>query len=80
MPEPRFIWVKDPDTRHEFDLPEGHHLIRKGLVTPVKGNRFPPSPIARRPKHHITKSARHPAGSVGGQPAAQDATDERTES
>lgn len=53
-----FIRVRDPETRHEFDLPEGHRLIRLGLVDPVKGKAYPPSPRPRRAKHHLSLADR----------------------
>ena len=49
---PTFIWVKDPDTKHEFDVLETSPLLRKELVVPVKPVRFPPSPVPRRTKYH----------------------------
>lgn len=53
-----FVRVRDPQTRHEFDLPEGHRLLRLGLVVRVKPRRYPPSSRARRPKHHVNLSGR----------------------
>lgn len=48
----RTVWVrvKDRDTKHEFDVPEGDKRIG-ALFDPVK--RYKPSPIARPPKHHM---------------------------
>ena len=48
-----FIRVRDKETRHEFDLPEGHHLIRSGLVEPTKRKGFPPSPVVRPARHFV---------------------------
>ena len=70
-----YIRVQDPDTRHEFDLAEDHPLIRDGLVKPVKSDRYPPSEVARPPKHHIPKApALKP---VQAAPEAPDATEEK---
>ena len=52
-----YVRVKDPTTRHEFDLPEQHPHIRKGLVEVVKPKQYPPSPLMRRPKHHTRLAA-----------------------
>ena len=59
-----FVRVKDPDTGHEFDLPEGHRLIRLDLVRPVKSKRYPPSARPRAAKHHLNFTGRP----VGDQP------------
>lgn len=48
-----YIRVKDPDTGHEFDVPEGSALLAKGLVSPVKEKRYPAAEQPRRPKHHL---------------------------
>ncbi len=53
-----YIRVKDPTTGHEYDLPEGSALIAKGLVEPVKGDRYPPAEQPRRPKYHTTLAGR----------------------
>lgn len=50
---PTYVRVKDPSTRHEFDMPDGHPHIAKGLVEVVKPKLYPPSPLPRRPKHHL---------------------------
>jgi hypothetical protein len=58
MPPTRlFIRVKDRETGHEFDMPETHPHITKGLVERVKPKLYPPSPLARRPKHHLDLAA-----------------------
>lgn len=49
---PTYIWVKDKETGHEFDVPESSHLLRKELVVPVKPKIRPPSPYPRPQKHH----------------------------
>lgn len=48
-----YIRVKDPSTKHEFDLPEEHSWIASGEVTPVKSDRYPPSPQERPAKFHL---------------------------
>ena len=48
-----YVRVRDPQTRHEFDMPETHPHIAKGLVEHVKPKLYPPSPLMRRPKHHL---------------------------
>lgn len=50
---PRYVRVKDPETKHEFDISEGHRLLRLGLVTRIKSDRYPPWHTQRRPKHHL---------------------------
>ncbi len=62
-----FIRVKDPDTGHEFDLPEQHPWITSGEVKPLNSDRWPPSEAARPPKHHVKPAsirAPKPAASV----------------
>lgn len=59
-----WIRVKDPQTGHEFDVQEDSILLRQGLVTPVKGTRYPPRKTPRAPKHHLNLApprARRPA-------------------
>lgn len=53
-----FIRVKDPSTGHEFDVHEDSILLRRGLVQHVKPRLYPPSAVARPPKHHTTLSGR----------------------
>ena len=75
-----YIRVKDPSTGHEFDVPERSSLLRRGLVRPIKGDRYPPSHYPRRAKHHIDlpavrRGAEENQGSEApsaGQSAAQD--------
>jgi hypothetical protein len=52
-----FVRVQDPDTRHEFDLPETHPFIASGLVRRVKVDRYPPSPVIRPPKYYMDLAA-----------------------
>lgn len=52
-----FIRVKDPDTRHEFDVDEDSVLLRRGLVEHVKPKLYPPARYPRRPKYHLNLAA-----------------------
>lgn len=52
-----YIRVKDPSTKHEFDLPEEHPWITSGEVTPVKSDRFPPSAQERPAKFYLNPPA-----------------------
>lgn len=52
-----FVRVRDKETRHEFDLPEGHAWITRGLVEQVKPKQYPPAHVMRRPKHHLNLAA-----------------------
>jgi hypothetical protein len=47
-----FVRVRDRDTKHEYDLPENDRRIGVS-VDLVKAKRYPPSPVQRRPKHHL---------------------------
>ena len=49
-----FIWVKDKDSGHEFDVQEDDWRIEDGSLIPVKSDRFPLSPVARLPKFNIS--------------------------
>lgn len=76
-----YVRVKDPSTGHEFDVPETSSLLRRGLVRRVKPDRYPPSPLPRPAKHHISlpavrRVAEESQGSeaTAGQSAAQDTT------
>lgn len=53
----RYIRVKDPDTGHEYDVPDNSILLAKSLVRRVKAERYPPSEYPRRTKHHKRLSA-----------------------
>lgn len=63
MPRIVYVRVKDPATRHEFDVRDDSILLRRELVKRVKPRLYPPSPIARRAKHHHD---------LAGQPATQE--------
>ncbi|AEI11816.1 hypothetical protein [Cellulomonas gilvus] len=65
-----YVRVKDLETRHEFDVPEGDKRIGVSLEL-VKSKRYPPSPWQRPAKHHIDL-----AGHVSREPAAATAVPE----
>lgn len=48
-----YIRVKDPSTKHEFDLPEEHPWVTSGEVLPVKSDRYPLSAQQRPAKFHL---------------------------
>lgn len=52
-----FVRVKDRDTRHEFDVPEGDKRIGVAFDL-VKGDRYPPVRRPRPPKHHVKLAGR----------------------
>lgn len=53
-----FVRVKDPQTRHEFDVDELSYLLRKGLVERVKPKQYPPALYQRSAKHHTVLAGR----------------------
>lgn len=57
---PYFIRVRDKETRHEFDLVEGHPWLTRGLVEPVKPKLYPRSRYSR-PAKPYKNLAGHPA-------------------
>jgi len=62
----RYLRVKDPVTKHEWDEPERSPLIRDGKVQVIKSDRFPPSTVIRPTKHFLGRKSRRgepaPAG------------------
>lgn len=46
-----FIRVKDPESGHEFDVPESDWRIKAGIFKPVREGRVVPYPT--RPKFHV---------------------------
>lgn len=70
-----FIRVRDPETKHEFDVPEVSPLLRKGLVKRVKADRYPPSTRVRRPKHHLNLAGRSAAQESAPETSEATATD-----
>jgi hypothetical protein len=77
MPGPLWIRVKDPSSGHEFDRREDDPAVISGRFVPVKSKQYPPSPIARRPKHHIKLAGR--TASRETQPAQDQAADAKPE-
>lgn len=53
----KFVRVKDRDTRHEFDVPEGDKRIGHAFDR-VKSDRYPPTSRPRPPKHHVKLAGR----------------------
>lgn len=49
----KFVRVKDLETRHEFDVPEGDWRIEAGLLALVKADRYPPVDRPRRSKPNL---------------------------
>ena len=73
----RTVWVrvKDRETRHEFDIPEGDPRIG-ALFDPVK--HVGSSPVVRPPKHHTKLAALNaprpkPEPTGDGKPATKEA-------
>jgi hypothetical protein len=54
---PRFVRVKDPQTKHQFDVPEGDPRIGKTLEA-LDDKRWPVSDVVRPPLHHIKLAGR----------------------
>jgi hypothetical protein len=48
-----FIWVKDKESGHEFDVPAEDWRVAEGILTPVKSDRYPEVDRPRPPKHNI---------------------------
>lgn len=69
-----FVRVRDPQTRHEFDVPESSHLLRKGLVERVKPKQYPPALYQRRAKHYIDLAGRPATQETPPAPAEGEAT------
>lgn len=53
-----FVRVRDPETKHQFDVPKGDPRIADGRLVPMSENRWPPSNVIRPPKHHIKLAGR----------------------
>lgn len=70
-----FVRVRDPETGHEFDLPEDHLLIRRGSVVRVKPKQYPPASRPRRPKHHVDLAGQSAARSKPESTGPGEATD-----
>jgi len=57
VPEPRWVRVRDRQTRHEFDVHEDSILLRRGAVELVKPKQYPPARLRRPTKHHLNLAA-----------------------
>lgn len=80
-----FIRVKDPETKHEFDVPETDPRLRDGRLERVKEKTYPPSSYVRHPKHYVKlagRTASRETGKASAKPEPQNApapADEATE-
>jgi hypothetical protein len=70
-----YVRVRDPETRHEFDVPEDSPLLRRELVIPVKSKRYPPSRIQRPAKHHIRLAGRTASRETAAAPVVAESQD-----
>lgn len=75
MPKPMYIRVKDESTGHEFDVREDSLLLRRERVKPVKAKEYPPSRVARLPKHHIKLAGRTASRETGTAPVVPEPLD-----
>ena len=74
-----YIRVRDVETRHEFDVPEGHPFIERGLFVPVKGKQYPPSHVARPMKAHLSPASVRARQSATSAEAPQVATEKENQ-
>lgn len=65
MPKPMYVRVRDLSTKHEYDVRETSPLLARGAVELVKEDRYPPSPVARRPKHYVNLAGRTASRETG---------------
>ncbi|MCR6706551.1 MAG: hypothetical protein NVV66_18310 [Cellulomonas sp.] len=72
-----FIRVKDRDTRHEFDVPEGDKRIGQSLEL-VKSKRYPPASFQRPPKHYLNLAGHVSREPVSAPAAPEEATDKES--
>lgn len=71
MPEkPMYVRVRDLSTKHEYDVRENSPLLAKGAVERVKDDRYPPSRVPRRAKHHLNLAG-HAASRETGKASAK---------
>lgn len=63
-----YVRVKDLSTGHEFDVLETSILLRRGHVRRVKADRYPPSPVPRRRKYHLSFAGQSATRSQGASP------------
>lgn len=71
MSTPVYVRVKDESTGHEFDVRQDSPLLAAGRVKRVKDDRYPPSTVQRRPKHHIDLAGPQPASRETGSAPAE---------
>jgi hypothetical protein len=50
-----FVWVKDPATGHQFDVPENDWRLDAGIFTRIKEDRYPPVARPRQAKFNTTR-------------------------
>lgn len=70
-----FIRVRDVELKHEFDVPEQHPFIERGLFVPLDSKRYPPSHVARPMKAHIKPASIRARQSATSAEAPQVATE-----
>lgn len=76
-----YVRVKDLDTKHQFDLPEGHPAIASGAVQLLDSPRWPASDLLRAPKHHVKLAGRSASRETAtDSPVAGEATEKETQS
>lgn len=63
-----YVRVRDNDTKHQFDVPEGDKRIGVSL-TLLNRKEYPPSVAIRRPKHHTKLAGRSASREVESAPA-----------
>ncbi|NKG22207.1 hypothetical protein [Paeniglutamicibacter terrestris] len=59
-----FIRVRDPKTRHEFDVPETSKRLASGFYVAIKSDKYPPAIKPRKPKHFVASKGVTPKPSV----------------
>lgn len=70
-----YVRVRDAELKHEFDVPEQHPFIERGLFVPVKSDRYPPSHVARPMKAYIKPAPARARQSATSAEAPQVATE-----
>lgn len=74
-PKPMYVRVKDESTGHEFDVREDSLLLRRERVKRIKAKEYPPSNVARRPKHHLDLAGRTASRETDEAPATSEPQD-----
>ena len=70
-----YVRVRDKDTKHQFDVPEGDKRIG-GALELVKKPHYAPSRSPRPPKYHLSLAGQSASReSSPGESAADEATD-----